>query len=110
MRNIRDIRSDVIFRFLTHGPEMTSPEIERLKSEIPFPCFELDCTFELSAGPDGLEAAIDKLIADACLAVESQNVVLVLSDKNVNHSRIAIPMLLAVGAIHHGLHVFAPLL
>ena len=73
---------------------MLPSEFERLKLEIPFPFVQLDCTFDSSDGPDGLEIAIDKLVAEACLAVESQNVVLILSDKNINQSRLAIPMLL----------------
>ena len=89
--------------FALENPVLLPSEFERLKSEIPFPFVELDCTFELSAGVNGLEMAIDQLIADACLAVESQNVVIILSDRSVNQSRIAIPMLLAVGAVHHGL-------
>ena len=85
------------------NPVLLPHEFQQLKDEMPFGFTELNCTFETKAGPSGLQVRLDQLIAEACLAVENQSVVLILSDKGVGPERAAVPMLLAVGAIHHGL-------
>ncbi len=53
--------------------------------------------------PDGaaLTAALDQLIEATAEAVTSGASVIVLSDRGVDRGRAPIPMLLAVGAIHH---------
>ncbi|MBC2607211.1 glutamate synthase large subunit [Pelagicoccus albus] len=64
----------------------------------------LDVTYEVSAGAEGLEPAIKALVAKAEEAAEkSLAKVVVLSDRNVSKDRIAIPMLLATGAVHQHL-------
>ncbi|MBD5780993.1 glutamate synthase large subunit [Pelagicoccus sp. NFK12] len=64
----------------------------------------LDATYDVSSGAAGLEAAIKDLISRAQDAVESKAAkLIVLSDRNVSKNRIAIPMLLAVGAVHQHL-------
>ncbi len=86
------------------NPVLLPNEFEDLKASLPFPSQTLDCTWPKSAGSNGLKHALERLVSEARMAVERQHVVLVLSDRAVNEERIAIPMLLAVGAIHHGLN------
>ncbi|WP_280537047.1 glutamate synthase large subunit [Halopenitus sp. POP-27] len=60
----------------------------------------LDTTFE--AGTD-LENAVSRLCDDAAAAIEDGADVIVLSDRALGPERIAIPSLLATGAVHHHL-------
>ncbi len=62
-----------------------------------------DVTWPLSEGKLGLEHALKQLCIDAEKAVESGASILILSDRAVDHQRVAMPMLLAVGGIHHHL-------
>jgi glutamate synthase (NADPH/NADH) large chain len=50
-----------------------------------------------------LNAAIEKLAADAVAAVKAGNVILVLSDRAIGKDVLPIPALLATGAVHHAL-------
>ena len=50
-----------------------------------------------------LKAALQKLAADAVAAVQSGKVVVVLSDRKIAQDKLPIPMLFAVGAVHHAL-------
>ena len=86
------------------NPILLPGEYQQLLSELPFPSIVLDCTWPKDAGRSGLESELDRLIAESRMAVEQQNVVLILSDRRAGQDRIAIPMLMAVGAIHHGLN------
>jgi glutamate synthase domain-containing protein 2/glutamate synthase domain-containing protein 1/glutamate synthase domain-containing protein 3 len=51
----------------------------------------------------GLEAAIDRICAEVEAAVEAGNHLVVLSDRGVDHAHVPVPMLLAMGAVHHHL-------
>ncbi len=65
---------------------------------------KLDATYTVATGTAGLEIALKDLISRAQDAVESNAAkVIILSDRNVSKNRIAIPMLLAVGAVHQHL-------
>ena len=64
----------------------------------------LSALFDVAKGPDGLETALKDLATRAQTAVEQNNAkVLILSDKGASADKIAIPMLLAVGAVNQQL-------
>ncbi|MCK5901688.1 MAG: glutamate synthase large subunit [Cocleimonas sp.] len=68
----------------------------------------LDITYPASEGGAGMRRALDTLQHDAKVAVEGRYNILILSDRNVDAKRIAIPSLLATSAVHqfliqHGL-------
>ena len=80
-------------------------ELEALR-RIPGPDHQartLSVLWPVAEGPEGLEKAVNRLCADAEKAVDDSTRLLVLSDEGVDHERAAIPMLLAVGAVHHHL-------
>ncbi len=68
-----------------------------------FRCVTLDTVFARSDGPRGLGAALDELCARAAEAVDGGTGILVLSDRAVGPERVAMPALLAMGAVHHHL-------
>ncbi len=59
--------------------------------------------FPAAEGAQGLEAALEKLCQAAVQAVDEGKSILILSDRGVSSIRAPIPMLLAVGAVHHHL-------
>jgi len=63
----------------------------------------LDTTWPAAEGPAGLESALDRLTREAEAAVASGAGLLILSDRGAGPDRVPIPMLLALGAIHHHL-------
>ncbi len=77
-------------------------QIEKITSG-KFSCHELDITYPVAWGPQGIEAYIASLCASAADAVLSGYNILLITDRNVNAERVAIPALLATSAIHHHL-------
>jgi len=63
----------------------------------------LDITYPAQHGATGCEAAIEALHKEADKAVASGYNVLILSDRAVSATRVAIPALLATAAVHHHL-------
>jgi len=63
----------------------------------------LDAVFPVSDGPSGLRLAVRRLCEEAERAVREGASLLLLSDRAVDAERAPIPMLLAVGAVHHSL-------
>ncbi|HLV28947.1 MAG TPA: glutamate synthase-related protein [Burkholderiaceae bacterium] len=76
--------------------------IEQITGE-KFRCYELDITYPVEWGPQGIEAYIASLCSNAADAVLSGYNILLLTDRNVNADRVAIPALLATSAVHHHL-------
>lgn len=134
-KNLLDETEEHCHRLKILNPVMTPAELERIKAwqDPAFKWTTLDATFYVprlrgeigpgtgqgkaageapsgsSAGvqePSALKQALDRLVAEACGAVEKGFSLLVISDKaalNPDAGRCGIPALLAVGAIHHGL-------
>ena len=60
--------------------------------------------FDAAAGAEGLEAAVKNLAQTVVQGVvEKRDKVIILSDRGVSAEQVAIPMLLAVGAVHQEL-------
>ncbi|WP_148255085.1 glutamate synthase large subunit [Aidingimonas lacisalsi] len=61
-------------------------------------------TIDTTYAPDSdLADVLERLRCDANAAVEAGNTLLVLDDRSAGPTRVAVPALLAVGAVHHGL-------
>jgi glutamate synthase domain-containing protein 2/glutamate synthase domain-containing protein 1/glutamate synthase domain-containing protein 3 len=61
------------------------------------------CAWPASEGPAGLEAAVRRICQEAEAAIDSGVRLLVLSDLDVDADNVGVPMLLAMGAVHHHL-------
>ncbi|MBA2520430.1 MAG: glutamate synthase large subunit, partial [Chloroflexia bacterium] len=62
--------------------------------------------FPVPAGDDGgtaLLAALDRVVAESTAAVRDGAGIIILSDRGVDAATTALPMLLAIGAVHHDL-------
>ncbi len=85
------------------SPILTNEELQALKAQnLPeYKHATIPVCFPVASGTQGLENALDTLCANVLDAVNSGNTFLILSDKGVNAEFVPIPMLLAVGAVHH---------
>jgi glutamate synthase (NADPH/NADH) large chain/glutamate synthase (ferredoxin) len=63
----------------------------------------LPALFSAAEGAKGLEVAVERLCEATVHAVDKGKTILILSDRGVDSNHAPIPMLLAVGAVHHHL-------
>ncbi|HWP46893.1 MAG TPA: glutamate synthase large subunit [Candidatus Limnocylindrales bacterium] len=63
----------------------------------------LSTLFEVAKGPQGMEEALNNLCEKASQSITEGKSLLILSDRGVDEAHAPIPMLLAVGAVHHHL-------
>ncbi|RZS53055.1 glutamate synthase-related protein [Sphaerotilus mobilis] len=68
-----------------------------------FKTSELDITYPLAWGHEGVEAKLASLCAEAVDAIKSGHNILIITDRAMDRDHVAIPALLALSAIHHHL-------
>lgn len=68
-----------------------------------FKSYELDITYPLAWGREGVEAKLASLCAEATDALKSGHNILIITDRRMSREQVAIPALLALSAIHHHL-------
>ncbi|HUP07490.1 MAG TPA: glutamate synthase-related protein [Caldimonas sp.] len=68
-----------------------------------FKSHELDITYPLGWGAEGVEATLASLCAQAVDAIRSGHNILILSDRRVDRDHVAIPAVLALSAVHQHL-------
>ncbi|MDP3082126.1 MAG: glutamate synthase-related protein, partial [Rubrivivax sp.] len=64
---------------------------------------ELDITYPLAWGREGVEAKLASLCAEAVDALRDGHNILIITDRRVGRDQVAIPALLALSAVHHHL-------
>ncbi|MEM9016629.1 MAG: glutamate synthase large subunit, partial [Verrucomicrobiota bacterium] len=84
-------------------PFLFSHQVEALRELDGFPTETLDITWPLADGADKLSKALKDLCEKAEAAVDAGAETIILTDRGINHERVGIPSLLAVGAVHHHL-------
>ena len=77
-------------------------QIER-RTGAKFKSYELDITYPLAWGFEGVEAQLASLCAEAVDALKSGHNIIVISDRRMNRDHVAIPALLALSAVHQHL-------
>lgn len=85
------------------SPVLFEHELEKAKTMSDFPSSVVDTTWDVQEGESGLENAIDRICKEVEELVAEGSVIIILSDRAVNHERVAIPPLMAIGAVHHHL-------
>ncbi|QQL45945.1 glutamate synthase large subunit [Sulfuriroseicoccus oceanibius] len=65
---------------------------------------DIDITWDIKEGAAGLEKAIDRVCAEAEAAVDAGQEILILTDVATSPERVAIPAMMATGAVHHHLN------
>lgn len=102
-RNILTESPDHCRGVALENPILLPGELKQLQDAAPFDFETIDCTWDREEGSDGLKRALRRIVGQSQLAVDQHVVGLVLSDRSVTKHRVAVPMLMAVGAIHHEL-------
>jgi len=87
------------------SPVLSDAEVEALRTSTD-PAFQsvwLEALFPASSGAEGLRASLDELCDAADRAVRDGVTLIIVSDRELDERRAPIPILLAVGAVHHRL-------
>lgn len=94
-------------RLHLRSPILTIPELNALKSMSKvYPQWSvkvIDLTFPKQDGVEGYIKHLDYICDEATDAIEKQNKMIILSDRNVSADRVAVSTLLASGMVHHHL-------
>ncbi|MFD1696990.1 glutamate synthase large subunit [Roseibium aestuarii] len=95
-------------RLEVRQPILTNADLEKIRAigdiaDNQFSAKTLDITYSASKGADGMEKALEELCERAEKAVLDGDNIIILSDRLISRSRIAIPALLATAAVHHHL-------
>ncbi len=68
-----------------------------------FRTYELDITYPLAWGREGVEAKLASLCAEAVDALRTGHNIVIITDRRMGREQVAIPALLALSAVHHHL-------
>ncbi len=87
------------------SPFLFDYELASLRSfsDRAFQAATIPCHFPVEGGSGALESALVAVCERAERAVDDGNTILILSDRGVDAKRAPIPMLLAIGGVHHHL-------
>ncbi len=106
--NLLDLDSGGSYmRLEVNQPILSNEDLEKIRhidSRIEsFRSITLDMCYPSKEGPEGMEGALTRLCAEAQKAVEDGHNILIISDRRLDAEHVAIPALLATGAVHHHL-------
>jgi glutamate synthase domain-containing protein 2/glutamate synthase domain-containing protein 1/glutamate synthase domain-containing protein 3 len=104
-RNLFDETPEHAHELVLETPILLNRELETLRhiSHDVFAARTIDITWPVAEGPGGMQAALERICAQAHDAIAERVNIIVLSDRLLGPSRMAIPSLLAVAAVHHHL-------
>ncbi|KAK9476289.1 hypothetical protein V1514DRAFT_322282 [Lipomyces japonicus] len=105
--NVLEMKPQQANRLHLESPILSLEQFNSLKNiNKAFPSWTIDAvdiTFDKSEGLLGYERALDRICEEASHAIERNNKIIILSDRNTSESRIPISALIACGAVHHHL-------
>lgn len=95
-------------RLEVRQPILTNNDLEKIREigdigDNHFQTLTLDITFSVDRGSEAMEAALDALCKRAEQAVGNGYNIIILSDRQISKTRVAIPALLATAAVHRHL-------
>jgi len=95
-------------RLEVRQPILTNHDLEKIREigeigDNQFMTMTLDITYNVNKGAEGMRGALNALCEKAEKAVKNGYNIIVLSDRQISRSRLAIPALLATAAVHHHL-------
>jgi len=104
-RNLLATTPEHAHRLLIKEPLLTNEELARIKQldHRGWKTKTIDILFERNGGAEALTAALDRICQQASQAIKDGYSIIVLSDRNLNYDHVAVPALLACGAVHHHL-------
>jgi glutamate synthase domain-containing protein 2/glutamate synthase domain-containing protein 1/glutamate synthase domain-containing protein 3 len=92
-------------QLLIDSPILRDAELEQLRQVDSgvFRSWTIDSTWPVEEGTAGIEPALERICAEADLALAAGANILILSDRRAGLERVPIPSLLATGAVHNHL-------
>jgi glutamate synthase (NADPH/NADH) large chain len=95
-------------RLEARQPILTNEDLQKIRrisdvADSSFRTITLDITYPAEGGAEGMEPALERLCSQAESAVRESYNIVVLSDRSMDDTRVAIPALLATSAVHHWL-------
>ncbi len=104
-RNLLSEVPEQAHQLVMDQPILRNHELEKLRqvSHDVFDAATLDITWPIEQGSAGMELRLSALCEEAARYVDNGANILILSDRNLGPERVAMPSLLAVGAVHHHL-------
>ena len=100
LRNVLDEGSNQTEILALESPFVGNSQWEELIKNFKADVINLDCTFAKNAGKETLQTQLDRIRKEAEDAVRSGAGHIVLTDQNIDESRVAMPMILATSAVH----------
>ena len=82
------------------SPVLTNAEFEAMRATMGDAVCVVDCTFPVADGEQGLRTAIERIRREAEMGVRAGCTHVILTDDGQSAERVAIPMILATGAVH----------
>ncbi len=104
-RNLLEATPEHCHRLLLHHPFLTNKELGQIKelSHRNWRCKTIDIVFDRAGREQAMLAALDRICAEAAQAIQEGYSLILLSDRAVDDTHVALPALLATGAVHHHL-------
>jgi len=104
-QNLFEERAEHARQLKIESPVLTNGDLEKIKNlNLPsLKCATLSTVYRISSGSGGLNLAIDELCRKATDVVSRGSSIIILSDRDIDKDHVAIPILLATGAVHHHL-------
>ena len=94
-------------RLEVRQPILTNEDLEKIRHidsrGKTFKSITLDMCYPVAEGATGMKPAVEQLCLDAQQAVLDGHNILIISDRAIDDGKVAIPALLATGAVHHHL-------
>ena len=88
-----------------NNPIISNEDLDKIKyiKHKDFKAASVKALYKITKGHNGLEKALDKLVTEVELKVDSGYNIIIISDRNVNKKLAPIPMLLACSFVHHSM-------
>jgi glutamate synthase (NADPH/NADH) large chain/glutamate synthase (ferredoxin) len=104
-RNLFDETPEHAHKLLLDQPILLNRELETLRhvEHDVYAAETIDITWPAADGPAGMERAIERICREAREAIAQGVNIIILSDRAIGPSRVPMPSLLAVAAVHHHL-------
>ncbi|TFY80717.1 hypothetical protein EWM64_g3297 [Hericium alpestre] len=105
--NLLEMRPEQCHRILLKSPVLSIEEMNAMKNlkyaYATWPSRTIDITFPKEEGLPGYKVALDRVCAEATQAIEDGIKVIILSDRTIGPTRVALSGLIACGGVHHHL-------
>ncbi len=104
-RNLLATTPEHCHRLLLEEPILSNEELAKIKqlNHRGWKAKTIDILFDRDGGEKAMKAALDSICQQATAAIKDGYSIIVLSDRNMSYERVALPALLACGAVHHHL-------